>query len=138
LTRSTVFFLLPRGGGRQLEITPAPAKPPWREGEPAPVVLQLIGNGDSATSSFQLNDQHSLRLVAYNFGAEVARGELAATGAEGALGNVEIAPGARVEWNINVLPVENVSVRLDLEDGQRSTVSARVTRLESKTTGDQQ
>jgi hypothetical protein len=126
LTRATVFMVLPRGGSKELKIVPPPAKAPWLEGNACPVVLQLIGQTDFKQSAFILGKTKDLRLVAYNFGQTPAHGKLSAEGATDAAGEIEIAPGGRVEKTIKADGPGKVTVRLDLGEGEHAVVSARV------------
>jgi hypothetical protein len=126
LTRATVFLLLPRGGSKQLKIVPPPAKAPWLEGKPSPVVLQLLGPTDFKRSAFVLDETKDLRFVAYNFGQTPAHGKLNAEGATSGTGEMEIAPGGREERTIKADGAGKVTVRLDLGGGEHAVVSANV------------
>ena len=70
-SRRTVLIVLPRGGSKELKITPPPAKAKWLDGKACPVVLQLLGKGDAAQSAFVIDDEKQLKLVAYNFGEKL-------------------------------------------------------------------
>ncbi len=126
LTREPVFLLLPPGGSKELRIVPHPTKAPWRRGEPCSVVLQLVGKGDFAKSAFLLDDTKSLRLVAYNFGDETARGTLSLEGAAAEAGEVELPPGGKKEWTIAADGPGHVAARLDLQNLGEARVWARV------------
>ncbi len=126
LTRATVFLVLPRGASKELKVERPPAKAEWQAGEACPVVLQLIGKGDAALSAFQLDDAKELRLAAYNFGRNPARGKMSVEGATADAGEIQIAPGGRQEWTIRAKGPGTVTARIDLgEDGQ-AVVSGRV------------
>ena len=127
LTRKTVFMLLPPGGSKALKVEPPPAKPQRLAGKACPVVLQLIGQGDVKQSAFRIDQSKELRVVAYNFGGQPARGTLSIEGASGAVGETEISPGAREEGTIRANGAENITVRLDLGETGTAIVSARVT-----------
>jgi hypothetical protein len=126
LTRETVYFVLPRGGSKELKLAAPPAQPAWREGQACPVVLQLQGDGDVQASAFRMPKGRTLKLVAYNFGDRAARGKLAISGAAAADGAVELAPGARSERVLSVEAPGTVSVRLDLGAAGTAVASARV------------
>jgi hypothetical protein len=126
LTRATVFMSLPRGGSEQLKIEPPPAKSKWGTGKVCPVLLQLIGKGDAAQSAFQLDATNELRLVAYNFGEQAARGKLSMEGAAGETDDIEIAPGGREERTINAHGPGTLTVRLQFGDNEHAVVSGRV------------
>jgi hypothetical protein len=126
LTRETVFFILPCGGARRLKVTPPPAKPPWREGDACPVVLQLIGKGDSAQSAFGAGESNHLQLAAYNFGESEVHGRLAVKGGSCDAVEIRLAPSERVQRTINVQAPGAVTVELDLGALGRAIVSARV------------
>lgn len=127
LTRATLFMVLLPGGSKDLKIEPPPAKVSWQDGIACPIVLQLIGKGDAALSAFRLNDAHELKLVAYNFGDQAARGALSAAGATVDGGPMEIEPGRRQERTIKVDNADSVTVRLDLGGLGQAVVSARAT-----------
>jgi hypothetical protein len=126
LTRETVYMVLPRGGSKELNVEPPPAKAEWVAGKACPVVLQLVGKGDVKQSAFRLDETNELRLVAYNFGDNAARGELSIEGATGATGELEIEPGGREERTIKADGPGQVTVQLDLADDGNAVVSARV------------
>jgi hypothetical protein len=129
LTRATVYFVLPPGGTKELKITPPPAKPKRLDGNPCPVVLQIVGKGDSKQSAFVLDDARQLRLVAYNFGDKPAQGSLKLQGATGAPTEINIPLGDRQEWTITNGESQKVTAQLRLDDGQTAIVSARTTRI---------
>jgi hypothetical protein len=124
LTRATTFMLLPPGGSKSLKIIPPPAKAPWQDGKPSPVVLQLLGKTDFKQSAFLLDEAKTLRLVAYNFGQKPASGKLSVEGGS-AKDQIEVAPGDRVETPITVTDPAKVTARLDLDNGEHALVSAR-------------
>lgn len=126
LTRATVFLVLPPGGSKGLKISPPPEKPAWREGKPSPVVLQLLGEGDFKQSAFRFDNAHPLRLVAYNFGDQPARGPLAIEGATGDAGELIIPPGGREERPLTMDKPGRVTVRMDLGPATQAIVSANV------------
>ena len=82
LTRAPLFLVLQPGSAKELNIVQPPALAPWQAGKACPVVLQLIGKGDTNQSAFQLDDSQQLRLVAYNFGKVKTRGALSLEGAD--------------------------------------------------------
>ena len=94
LTRA-VYFILPRGGAKELSVEPPPAKAEWREGQACPVVLQLLGKTDFKQSAFLLDAAKELRLVAYNFGDKAARGKISLQGAMGVTGAIRALRRAR-------------------------------------------
>lgn len=126
LTRAPVFVVMPRGGSKGLKVEPPPAKAEWESGEASTVVLQLIGQGDVDRSAFQLDGTKQLRLVAYNFGEKVAKGKLTVEGATVEGGDLDIAPGARVERVIRVEKPGQVTVRAVMGEAGHAIVSARV------------
>lgn len=125
LTRETMFMVLPRGGAKDLKITPPPAKAKWLDGKPCPVVLQLLGQTDYKQSAYRIDKSKELKLVAYNFGKKAARGKLSLQGASGDAGELEIAPGAREERTIKVNGAGKVTAVLELGDLGHAVVSAR-------------
>lgn len=127
LTRSPVFMVLPRAGAQQLTLMPPPPLAEWKAGKACPVVLQLVGKGDVDQSSFQLDESRQLRLIAYNFGSQPARGKLVTEGVVGLAADIDLAPGEKQEQTIEVAGPGNVTVRLDLGDLGQAVVSARVT-----------
>jgi hypothetical protein len=127
LTRATTYFVLPPGGSKELKITPPPAKAERLDGKPCPVVLQIVGKGDSKQSAFVLEPTKQLRLVAYNFGDTPAHGRLQLEGATGAPTEVNLPAGDRQEWTITVSAADPVVARLKLADAQSAVVSARTT-----------
>ena len=126
LTRETAFIVLPRGGSTELTVEPPPAKPAWRAGKACPVVLQLIGQGDVKQSAFRLDETNELRLAAYNFGPQAARGQLSVEGGGAEAVEIEIKPGDRQVQTISVARPGTVTVRLELGDAGTAIVSARV------------
>jgi hypothetical protein len=126
LTREPIFVLLPPGGSKKLKIVPPPAKAKWLAGKACPVVLQLIGKGDSKTSSFRLDSKRELQLVAYNFGDKPAQGKLIVEGATGAPREIEIAPGARKVNTIQAEDSGKVSARFNLGELGHAIVVANV------------
>jgi hypothetical protein len=126
LTRETVFVVLPAGGSKSLKLIAPPAKAPWREGKPSPVVLQFLGNADFKQSGFLLDKTKTLRILAYNFAEKVERGQLSVEGASGAAGAIELAPGAREERTVELSHPGQVSATLNLDDGSHAIVSARI------------
>lgn len=126
LTRSPIFFVLPRGGSHELKIDPPPAKAKWLEGKPGNVVLQLTGNADFKQSAFVLGDKKELQLVAYNFGEKAASGTLKVKGGEVESREFEIKPGERATREIAVKAAGDLSVTFEPEKGGRAVVSARV------------
>lgn len=127
LTRATTFFVMPPGGTKDLSIHPPPEKAQWRSGNPCPVVLQLQGKGDFASSSFHMDATNELRLVAYNFGDTAAHGTLSLEGATASDLDISLGPGEHVERRIRVASPRQVTARLDLGDNGQAIVSARVT-----------
>ena len=108
-----------------MKIIPPPAKAPWLDGKASPVVLQLLGKTDFKQSAFLLDQAKALQLAAYNFGPRAATGKLSGEGAN-MTGQIEVAPGGRLETPITVTDPAKVTVRLDLADGGHALVSARV------------
>jgi hypothetical protein len=132
LGRPTLFILLPPGGSKHLKVVPPPANAKWIEGNPAPVVLQLVGKSDFKKSSFvfdgNVNKPNELRLIAYNFGHKPARGTLQVEGGACARSEIEIAPGAREERTVKPSGPGTLTIRLDAGDVGKSVVSARLTK----------
>jgi hypothetical protein len=126
LTPATVFVVLPPGGSKELKIKPPPIKPESPMRKACPVVLQLIGKGDVKQSAFELDETNDLRLLAYNFGNEAARGDLSVDGAAGATSKIEIGPGGREERTIKAYGPGQVTARLDMGDEGDAIVSGRV------------
>jgi hypothetical protein len=131
LTRATVYFVLPPGGTKNLKIIPPPAKPERLDGKPCPVVLQIVGKGDSKQSAFVLDTTKQLRLIAYNFGDKPAHGTLKLEGASGTPTGVNLSPGDRQEWTITADASRLVTAELELSDRQITIVSARTTQAAS-------
>jgi hypothetical protein len=127
LTRAPIFLLLPSGGSTVFKIQSPPPKAKWLVGKSCPVVLQLIGHGDANESAFRLDNVKELKLVAYNFGETLARGEIKIEGATGASGDIEIGPGERAERTINADGTGSVTVRLNAGDIGHAIVSAGTT-----------
>jgi hypothetical protein len=125
LTRAPVFLLLPRGGSKDLAITPSPAKPKFLEGKASSVVLQFIGKTDFKQSAYKLDDTNQLKLVAYNFGDKPVRGKLNIEGGTAAINEIEIAPGAREERTIK-LSTKKVTAKLDIAGSGHAIVAANV------------
>jgi len=128
LTREPVYWLLPPGGSKALKVAAPRAKPKWQKGEAVPVVLQLAGKGDFKQSAFAVNESKDLRLIAYNFGDSLARGKLVAEGGKLNATDIAIEPGERKELSIATNGEDDVTVRLELENGAgQAIVSARLT-----------
>jgi hypothetical protein len=126
LSRETMFMILPPGGSKGLKIQAPPVKPAFQQGNASAVVLQFLGRTDFKQSAFVLDKSKPIRLVAYNFGEAVARGRVSVEGATGDPGEIEIAPGARVERTITAGGPGRVTARLDLGSAGHAIVSAHV------------
>jgi hypothetical protein len=129
LTRAPIFLTLPRGGSKALKLQAPPTKAKWLEGKSCPVVLQLIGKGDTNESAFRLDQSKQLQLVAYNFGDKPVRGQLQIDGASSISGKIEIAPGARENRTIKAKGDGIVTARINLCDAGHAIVSARVSTM---------
>ena len=129
LTRATVLAVLPPGGSNALELAPPPDKPKRLTGAACPVVLQLLGPTDFRQSAFRADETKELRLVAYNFGGQPARGKLHIEGATAAAAgdDVDIAAGGRDERTIRVWSAGTVTIRLDLGEAGIAVLSGRLT-----------
>jgi hypothetical protein len=129
LTRAPVFFIMRPGGSKKLIVQTPPAPAKWRDGKACPVVLQLLGATAFEQSAFFIGESKQLKLVAYNFGNDPARGTLVIEGAAGGAGEITIAPGARDERTTEVDGAGRVSASLDLGDDGKAIVSARTTTI---------
>jgi hypothetical protein len=127
LARATVFAVLPAGGTKAMKITPPPGPPRRMDGKACPVVLQLLGPTDFRQSAFRVDQTKELRLVAYNFGDQAARGTLKLEGVTTDRPEVEIESGGRVERTVRVDGTGKATIRLDLGDAGAAVVSARLT-----------
>ena len=132
LTRAPIFLLLPRGGSKALTVVTPPEKAKWVDGKPCPVVLQLLGNGDLKQSAFQLDETNELKLVVYNFGDKLVRGQLSIQGAATATREIGLMPGATAEQKIKVVGADKVMVKFDVGDAGHAIVTANVLKAQLK------
>lgn len=126
LTRETKYLVLSPGGSNKLKITAPPEKSTWRAGKASPVVLQLIGEGDSTKSAFRLDASGELQLVAYNFGKTPVSAALRVKGARVESSSIDVAPGGREVRVIRTHALGQVTVQLDTGDLGTAIVSGRV------------
>jgi hypothetical protein len=126
LAAAPVILVLPVEDSRDLSIEAPPAKPKWRDGQPTPVVLQLLGKTDFKKSAFLLDESKQLRLAAYNFGDKPVRGTLKLSGATAEHSDVQLQPGERQELSLTADGSPQVTARLDLSGGVHAIVSAKV------------
>ncbi|WP_428303931.1 hypothetical protein [Lacipirellula sp.] len=126
LTRAPLFLVTSPRGFPGVTIMPPPAKPAWSEGSPCPVVLQISGAGDVKQAAFQLDAERELRLTAYNFGDETAKGVLKVEGCTCSAPEITIEAGQKVDRILKVSDVEDITVELDLNEIGRAVAAARV------------
>jgi hypothetical protein len=132
LTRSPVFIVAPRGWSKELNLEPPPPKPRRLAGKPCPVVLQLVGKGEVKQSAFQMDDSKELRLVAYNFSEQPARGTLRLQGGTSETNEINIPRGGREVRAIKLDGPGRVTAQVDLGQAGRAIVSANAIEAQPK------
>jgi hypothetical protein len=126
LTRQTLYFVLPPGGSKSLNVEPPPPQAAPLGGEASPIVLQLVGQGDPHQSAFRFDNPDELQLVAYNFGRQTARGRLSVVGAAAVEHNIELAPAGRSVQRIRPDGHAQVTARIDVPHLGRAVVVGRI------------